>query len=102
LFHAKGIAPVAAAGGVGEADPFQRLANGPLDVAGGQQRLGGGAAQQVLPAGEERVKPRPLNQSADLRKRLGGAVRQRVAEQLDRAGGWRDEAEQHPDGRRLA
>ena len=102
LLHAERVAAVPAVGRVGEPDPLQRLADGAGDRAPGEQRLGGRGAPQVLPAGQERVEPRALDQRADVRQRVRGGVRDGVPEQLRRARRRAGEAEQHPDQRRLA
>ena len=58
--------------------------------------------REVAPSRQVRVRRRPLDQRADLRQHPPRGPRHLLAEQLDPSRGGQDQAEQHPDRRRLA
>ena len=86
----------------GQADPVEGLRDPAPAAAPVRAGVGGVEALQVRGARQVRGEARALHEGADGGEDLGQGVRHRPPEQLHAAGRRVDEAEQHPDRRRLA
>lgn len=85
-----------------ETHPVQGGGDTGTPRAGVGGRVGGVVAQQVVPAGEEAVQGRTLDERADLGKDGPGRPGHRAAQHAGRARGRLDQAHQHADGGGLA
>src|SRR5579875_848673 len=102
LLTAEGVVPVALARRAQQAAPVERM----VDAGGGGPRVGCPvgrvAASQVVPAAQERVEGRSLDEGADAWQHPDRARGHGHAEQLGVPAGGVGQAEQHPDRGRLA
>ena len=102
LPHAQRVRPDRPAADAGQPDLLEHLHHPGLPGPPSAARAGSVQDRQILPAGQVAVGGRTLDQRTHPRQHAPALARHPRPEHLDLAGGRQDEAEQHPDGRRLA
>ena len=98
LAHAVGVAADLAVGPVGQVDDLQDLLEQPGPDAAVEER----EALEVLPAGQVGVEAGALDEAGDAVQHADAGVGPGLVEDPDRAGVGPDQAEEHPQERRLA